>query len=159
MAEVRAAARPPAEPRSSCRVSSDTMTSSMTPCSATCAFTFNTRVAAMRPLFDFDFAAGMVPTKRRGTGADRSVELYRRGGRVECNRYMGARRRHRDLSDWRGAIAVEGDTKVWDTGDGRLLRRGGKVFVETTASRRNGSRARGGGAEGDADLIRARRRC
>lgn len=84
------------------------------------AFTFNTRVAAMRPFFDFDFCSermildGALPRYKAliipwnfvvEEDALNAIDVWvRGGGTVIC-------------SDWRGApvMTVEGDTHVWDT--------------------------------------------
>ncbi|NUM55691.1 MAG: beta-galactosidase [Candidatus Hydrogenedentes bacterium] len=98
------------------------------------AFTFNTRIAAFRPLFDFDFCSermildGALPRYKalivpwnfvvEANALNAIDQWVRGGGTLIC-------------SDWRGApvMTVEGDTNVWDawmTGD---FGNGNVVFV------------------------------
>ena len=99
------------------------------------AFTFNTRAAAMRPLFDFDFCSermvldGALPRYKalivpwnfivEEDALDAIDEWVRGGGTVIC-------------SDWRGApvMTVEGDTKVWDAWETGDFGNGKVVFVQ-----------------------------
>lgn len=97
-------------------------------------FTFNTRVTAMRPLFDFDFCSermildGALPRYKAliipwnftvEENALNAIDQWvRAGGTVIC-------------SDWRGApvMTVEGNTKVWDTWETGDSGSGKVVFV------------------------------
>ena len=98
------------------------------------AFTFNTRVTAMRPLFDFDFCSermildGALPRYKAlivpwnfivEENALNAIDQWvREGGTVIC-------------SDWRSApvMTVEGSTKVWNTWETGDFGSGKVVFV------------------------------
>lgn len=98
-------------------------------------FTFNTRVAAFRPLFDFDFCSermildGALPRYKALVipwnfivEADvlKVIDAWARGGgTIIC-------------SDWRGApiTTVEGDSNVWDTWKTGDFGTGKVVFVD-----------------------------
>lgn len=98
------------------------------------AFTFNTRIAAMRPLFDFDFCSerlildGALPRYKAliipwnfivEENALNAIDQWVRGGGTAI------------CSDWRGApvMTVEGDTKVWDTWETGDFGSGKVIFV------------------------------
>ena len=99
------------------------------------AFTFNTRITAMRPLFDFDFCSermvldGALPRYKalvipwnfivEEKALNAIDQWVRGGGTVIC-------------SDWRGApvMTVEGNTKVWDTWETGDFGTGKVVFVQ-----------------------------